>query len=82
MAKAVDRSANVVPNRDKKIEEKKATPQVESVAALKEEVHKLSLQHAKGQLKNTTQMRVLKARIARLLTQSSMMKFMKKEETK
>ena len=66
----------------KKIEEKKSAPQEESVAALKKEVHKLSLQHAKGQLKNTTQMRVLKVKIARLLTQQNMMKFMKKEETK
>lgn len=66
----------------KKGEEKKISGAEDNVVALKKEVHKLSLQKAKGQLKNTTQLRSLKDKIARLLTQQNMMKFMKKEEAK
>lgn len=66
----------------KKQEVKKTDAAAQSVAALKQQIHTLSLQHAKGQLKNTTQLRVLRDKIARLLTQKRIAEFMKKEEQK
>ena len=55
------------------------------VADIRKELQKLSQEKAKGQLKQTSLLRTKKDEIARLLTQMSMMKFVKpveKSETK
>ena len=66
--------------------EKKNTNELRAQAEeIRKELRELSQQAAKGQLKQTTQLRTKKDELARILTKMSMMQFAKietKEETK
>ena len=57
-----------------------------AVVDLRAEIHKLSMNNAKRQLKQTTSLRTKKDELARLLTKLAMQRFikedMKKEESK